>query len=94
MRNLIDVVGECQCDHIGIDSVDDTSRLRSRATVRLAHRHLVARLRLPVLCKGRIEFLIELSRRVVRNIENRDVSRHRHGDHGQQVYCQGNLKKR
>ena len=69
----VDVVGERERHDVGVETVDHRARLLARAAVRLADRDLLAGLRLPMLGEGRVECLVELARRVVGNVEQRDV---------------------
>ena len=78
--DLVDVAGERERDDVGVEAVDDRARLLARAAVRLAHRDDVAGLRLPVGGERRVVLLVELARRVVRDVEQRHRRRVRGRD--------------
>ena len=69
LRNGVDVIGQPQCDDVGWQPVDDRSCLLARAAVRLLHGDGVAGLALPVARKGDVVLLIQLSRGIVRDIQ-------------------------
>ncbi len=61
----VNVIGQRQRHHVGLDAVDHRGRLFAGTAVRLSHRHLVAGFRLIVLAECRVVSLIELTRRIV-----------------------------
>ena len=69
----VDVVGECQCDDIGSEAVDDGTPLFARATVGLLDAEIVTSFGFPLRGKGFVEILIELTRRIVGDVEQRDL---------------------
>ena len=69
----VDVVGQGQRHHVGVETVDDRARLLARAAVRLIDLHLVASLGLPILGEGRVEVVVQLARRVVGDVEQIDL---------------------
>ena len=71
----VDVVSQAQRDHVGFESVDDGSRLLRGAAVRLPNRHRDAGLVAVALREGGIDRLVELPRRVVRDVEDLDLLR-------------------
>gem|GEM_PF-3917182 len=69
----VNIVGQCQGDNIGFESVNYRAGLFARAAVGLIDSDGVAGLGFPLFGEGGVEFLIQLARRVVRNIEQRDI---------------------
>jgi hypothetical protein len=69
----VDVVGERERHHIGVEPVDHRARLLARAAVRLADRDRLAGLGLPLLRERGVELLIQLAGRVVADVEERGV---------------------
>ncbi len=67
--DFINVVGQSQCHHVGIQPIDDGSGLFSGTAVRLLERDLFPDFFLPVLAKRRVELLIELTRRIIGGIQ-------------------------
>ena len=65
LGQLVDVVGQRQRHHVGLEAVDHRARLLARAAVRLLDGHGVAGLGLPVLGERGVEVLVQLARRVV-----------------------------
>ena len=75
LGDLVDVVGERERDDVGVEAVDDRARLLARAAVRLLDGDDVAGLRLPVRRERGVVLLVELARRVVRDVQQRHVRR-------------------
>ena len=73
-RERVDVVGERQRDDVGGQAVDHRARLLARAAVRLADRDVLAGLLLPVLREGLVVVVVQLARRVVRDVEQRRLA--------------------
>ncbi len=69
----VDVGGERQRHDVGLQPVDHRARLRAGAAVRVLDRHRLAGLRLPVGGEGGVDRLIEFARRIVGDVEQRDV---------------------
>ena len=69
LGDLVDVVGQRQRHHVGLQAVDDRAGLLARAAVRLPDGDVLARLRLPVLGELLVEVLVELARRIVGDVE-------------------------
>ncbi|ABA49583.1 hypothetical protein BURPS1710b_2014 [Burkholderia pseudomallei 1710b] len=77
VRERVDVVRERERDHVGLQPVEHRARLRARAAVRLLEVHRLARPRLPFLAERLVDVLVELARRVVRNVQERRVRERR-----------------
>jgi hypothetical protein len=71
--NGIDVVRECKRDDVRRQPVDHGAGLTARAAVRLLDRDLLAGARLPVFGKLGVQIAIQLARRVIAHIQQRDV---------------------
>ena len=71
LLHRIDVVRERERDHVGFEAVDDGPRLSAGAAVGLLDGHLLVRLGLPELDEGGVEVCVQLTRRVVRHVEQR-----------------------
>jgi hypothetical protein len=69
----IDVVGQRQRDDVGLQAVDDRTRLLAGAAVRLLDGDVVAGLGLPLAREGLVEVLVQLARRVVGHVQQGDV---------------------
>ena len=67
----VHVTGQGQGDHVGLQPVNHRTRLLARAAVRLFDAHVLPGFGLPVLDESSVELGIELTRRVVRHIEQR-----------------------
>ena len=70
-----DVPAERQRHHVGVEAVDDRARLLARAAMRLLERDIVSGLRLVFGREKLVVLGVELARRVVRDIEQANVSR-------------------
>ena len=68
-RDGVDVVGQPQRHHVGVEAVDHRAGLLAGAAVRLADVHRLAGLLLPLLPERRVDVLVELARRIVRDVE-------------------------
>ncbi len=71
LGDLVDVVGQRQGDHVGLQAVDHRAGLLARAAVRLPNGHVLSGLALPVGGELGVEVLVELPRRIVRHVEQR-----------------------
>jgi len=71
----IDVVREGQRDDVGLQAVDHGTGLLAGAAMRLPDRHVVARPGLVLARERGIEVLVQLTRRVVGHVQQRDVRR-------------------
>jgi hypothetical protein len=71
--NRIDVISQRKRDHISFQTIDHGPRLLARTAVGLLDGERIARLGFPVFRKSGVEFLIQLARRVIRHIEQRNV---------------------
>ena len=69
----VDVIGERERDHVGRQAIDDHARLLPRAAVRLPDRDVLAGLLLPELRELVVVRIVELTRRVVRHVEQRHL---------------------
>jgi hypothetical protein len=69
----VDVVGQGQRHHVGVEPIDDGTRLLPRSAVGLIDLHLVAGLAFPILGEGRIEVMVQLARRIVGDVEQIDL---------------------
>ena len=67
----VDVALQRQGDDVGLEAVDHRPGLLAGAAMRGLHRHVLARLGLPMLRKGGVEILVEFSRGVVGDVEDR-----------------------
>ena len=76
----VDVIGERQGHHIGVEAVDHRPRLGAGAAVRHLDRHGVAGLLLPVFREERVIGLVELAGRVVGDIGQCHLPRLRRSD--------------
>ncbi len=65
----VDVAGESERHHVGLEAVDHGAGLLARAAVRLLDGDVLAGLSLPMLRERGIEFLIELAGRIVGDVE-------------------------
>jgi len=52
----INIVGQSQSDHVGLQAVDDRAGLLTRATMRLVHLDVVAGLAFQCLAKAALKF--------------------------------------
>src|SRR5690606_40435000 len=88
-------------DDIGVEPVNDGTGLRARAAVRHADRDILPGTLLPVAGEGRIHLAVEFARRIVGDIEQRDIGgggtgqgEHRSRDKGSELHSSithGNL---
>ena len=67
--DLIDVVGDCKRDDVGLQAVDHGAGLLAGAAVRLLDRHRRTSLFLIMLREVSVEFFIEFARRIIRDVE-------------------------
>ncbi len=72
---LLDVAGERQRHHVGLETVDDSTRLLAGAAVRLLDRYVVASLGFPVFGEGGVIILIKFASRIVGDVEQRHFGR-------------------
>ena len=79
LRDGVDVVGQRQRHDIGIQPVDHRARLLARAAMRLVDPQRIAALGFPVRGERLVVLDIKLARRIVRDVQERRVSRRRHG---------------
>ena len=77
LRNRVDVVGQRERDHVGLEAVDDGLRLLAGAAVRLRDRDVVAGFGLPIFGEGGVVFGVKLARRIVGDVEQLDFLRAR-----------------
>ncbi len=69
----VNVIGQRQRDDIGLQAINHRTRLLAGAAVGLLDADGVAGLGLPLFGEGRVEILVQLARRIVRDIEQRDL---------------------
>ena len=69
----VDIGRERQRHDVRRVAFDDRAGLRRRAAVRHLDTHLLSRLRLPVAAEGRVDFRVQLARRVVGDVAQRDA---------------------
>ncbi|MPM54087.1 hypothetical protein SDC9_100860 [bioreactor metagenome] len=68
----VDVAAQRQRGHVGINTVDDGARLLARAAMRLLELHVLAGLALPVLGERLVVLHVQLTRRVIGNVQKAD----------------------
>src|SRR5947209_2592347 len=68
----INVIGQCEGDDIGLESVDDRTGLCARTAMREADLHIHAGLGFPILRERRVIALVKLASGVVRDVEEFD----------------------
>ncbi|MGY4600986.1 hypothetical protein ACVWXL_008732 [Bradyrhizobium sp. GM22.5] len=73
-RDGVDVVGERKRHHVGLQSVDHGARLRTAAPMRLLDLDALAGFLLIGTRERLVELDIELARRIVRDVQQSDVS--------------------
>jgi|GEM_PF-4554795 len=73
----VDVRGDAERHHVGVHPVDDRARLGAGAAMGGAHRHGLPGLGLPVLGERGVDVAVELAGRVVGDVEERGLGRHR-----------------
>ncbi|MOA12127.1 hypothetical protein D3C78_1320970 [compost metagenome] len=69
----IDVIGQRQRHHIGLQSIYHGASLLAGATVRLANHHIIASLGFPLLGEGAVICLEQLAGRIVGDVEQTDL---------------------
>ena len=84
----VDVVGQGQRHHVGLQPVDDRAGLLARAAVRLLHGHVLAGPGFPAPGELHVEVRVELAGGVIRDVEQRDLGPRLRGD--PQDECNGN----
>jgi hypothetical protein len=70
----VDVIGEGEGDHIGLQTVDHRPGLFSGAAMGLPDGDGIPGTLLPMLCEGLVEVLVELPGGVIGDIEELDFS--------------------
>jgi hypothetical protein len=65
IRDHIDVVGEAERDHIGLEAIDDRTRLRARSTIALADGYGFAGGLLPMFCEDIVKLVVEFASRII-----------------------------
>ena len=71
--DLVDVVREGQRDDVGFEAVDHAARLLAGTAMGLANGDRFAGLRFPVAGERRVHVPVQLTRGVVRDVQQRDV---------------------
>ena len=71
VRDRIYVVGERERDDVRVEPIDHRRGLLSRARMRLVYGYIVTRFRFPVRRKQRIVVLVQLTGRIVRDVQER-----------------------
>ena len=66
LGDLVDVALERERDNVGLEAVDDSAGLLSRAPMRLINDYGLSGLGLPILDEGLVDSVVELAGRVVR----------------------------
>jgi hypothetical protein len=78
--DLVDVAGECQRHHVGIQSFDHRARLAAGAAMRHADGDGLALLRLPFGGEGGVDLFVKLAGRIVGDIEQHGLPVGESGD--------------
>ncbi len=79
LRDGVDVAAEGKGDHVRLEAVDDRTGLAARAAVRGADRHLLAGLFPPMTGEGIVDDAVELARRIIGDVDERDRGLGPHG---------------
>ncbi len=89
LGDRIDIVGKRQRHDVRLESVDYRPRLLARAAVRLPDEDVAAALGLCLPGEGGVEFLVQLARRIIRIVEQRDFGTNRlNGDCSGKQRCE------
>jgi hypothetical protein len=70
LGDLVDVVGERQRHHVGLEAIDHRPRLLAGAAVRLLDGDVLAGLLLPVLGERLVDLAVQLPGRIVGDVQN------------------------
>ena len=76
LGDLVDVALKRQRHHVGFQAVDDGAGLLARAAMGLLDGDVLAGLGLPILGEGLVDGFVELTRRVVGDVEQGGVGKH------------------
>jgi hypothetical protein len=76
LADLVDVAGQGQGHHVGLEAVDHRAGLLARAAVRLLHGHRLVALGLPVLAERGVVLLVQLAGRIVGHVEQAGLRLH------------------
>ena len=71
LGDRVDVVGQRQRHDVGLQPVDHRAGLLARSAVRLLDRDRLPGLRLPIPCERGVVVLVQLARRIVGDVEDR-----------------------
>ena len=83
-RDRVDVVGECQRHDVGFEAVDDAARLRPEPPCEAVGAQFLAGSGQPLFRERGVDLGVELSRRIVRHVEQRGLRKARCGQHADQ----------